>query len=60
VGPFIDEGISMTEIPSMEEGIFMGARACMDEVRREEGGEDEIEGDEDRDSLNEGESMKLF
>jgi hypothetical protein len=30
----------------------------MDEVRGEEGGEDEIEGDEERDSLDEVESMR--
>jgi hypothetical protein len=39
-------------------GIFMDARASMDEVRREEGGQDEFRGDEDRNSLDEVESME--
>jgi hypothetical protein len=58
VGASMDEGISMTEIPFIADGIFMDARASMDEVRREEGGQDEFRGDEDRNSLDEVESME--
>jgi hypothetical protein len=46
------------EIPSMDNGIFMGARASTDGGSGEEGREDKVEGDEDRDASNEVESME--
>jgi hypothetical protein len=42
------------EIPSMDNGIFMGARASTDGGSGEEGREDKVEGDEDRDASNGG------
>ena len=42
----------------MDNGIFMGARASTDGGSGEEGGEDKVEGDEDRDASNEEESME--
>ena len=42
----------------MDNGIFMGAKVSTDGGSGEEGKEDKVEGDEDRDASNEEESME--